>query len=165
MKTRKIISAVIVVLLVLLVTAPVTHSPSKPEQVTSFTEPSPVPTFAPVVVNTPKASRTRTLVVTKPQVKIIKKTSTPRPVSHHHLVSGTDMWDRVSKCESGNNPRSVSSTGKFRGAFQFSLATWHEIGYKGDPIDYSYEYQKSAAKKLYAQSGRGQWPECGRYLP
>lgn len=75
-----------------------------------------------------------------------------------------DVWAALARCESGGNPRAVSSTGKYRGAFQFSIATWQSLGYAGDPIDYSYEVQLEAAKKLQARSGWGQWPSCARQL-
>jgi hypothetical protein len=75
-----------------------------------------------------------------------------------------DVWWALGNCESGNNPKAVSSTGKYRGAFQFSIATWQGIGYAGDPIDHSYATQLEAAKKLQARSGWGQWPSCARKL-
>lgn len=75
-----------------------------------------------------------------------------------------DVWAALARCESGGNPRAVSSSGKYRGAFQFSIATWQGLGYAGDPIDYSYDVQLEAAKKLQARSGWGQWPSCARQL-
>ena len=79
-------------------------------------------------------------------------------------VPAGDVWSALGACESGNNPRAVSSTGKYRGAFQFSIATWQSLGFPGDPIDHSYEVQLQAAKKLQARSGWGQWPSCARKL-
>lgn len=75
-----------------------------------------------------------------------------------------DIWAALARCESGGNPRAVSSSGRYRGAFQFSLATWQSIGYSGDPIDHPYAVQLQAAQKLQAQSGWGQWPSCARQL-
>lgn len=75
-----------------------------------------------------------------------------------------DVWSALGACESGNNPRSVSSTGKYRGAFQFSIATWQSLGYGGDPIEASYEVQLQAAQKLQERSGWGQWPSCSKQL-
>ena len=73
-------------------------------------------------------------------------------------------WAALARCESGGNPRAVSSTGKYRGLYQFSLATWRSVGGSGDPIDNSSSEQTYRAQVLYKRSGRGQWPHCGRYL-
>lgn len=62
------------------------------------------------------------------------------------------------------NPTRVSKSGKYRGAFQFSLATWAGVGETGDPITYTYAHQKAAAIRLQARSGWGQWPTCSRKL-
>lgn len=79
-------------------------------------------------------------------------------------VFGEDVWSQLARCESGGRPQAVSSNGKYFGAFQFSIGTWHGIGESGSPIDYDYEYQLSAAKRLQARSGWGQWPVCSRKL-
>ncbi len=75
-----------------------------------------------------------------------------------------DVFIRLSWCESGGRPDAVSRSGKYLGAFQFSLATWHGIGMPGSPIDYPFEVQLEAAKRLQARSGWGQWPTCARKL-
>lgn len=87
--------------------------------------------------------------------------SRSRPPVRHHF--GLDWW-ALARCESHNNPRDISHTGKFRGAFQFSLSTWHSVGMAGDPIDASYAVQLGAAQKLYRRDGRSPWPYCGRFL-
>ncbi len=75
-----------------------------------------------------------------------------------------DLFIRLSWCESGGRADAVSRSGKYLGAFQFSLATWHGIGMAGSPIDYPYDVQLEAAKRLQARSGWGQWPTCARKL-
>lgn len=75
-----------------------------------------------------------------------------------------DVWAALSRCEAGGRPDAVSRSGKYFGAFQFSLATWHGIGMPGNPIDFPYEVQLEAAKRLQARSGWGQWPTCSRKL-
>lgn len=75
-----------------------------------------------------------------------------------------DVWSALSRCEAGGRPDAVSRSGKYFGAFQFSLATWQGIGMSGNPIDYPYEVQLEAAKRLQARSGWGQWPVCSRKL-
>ncbi|MFP5218244.1 MAG: ubiquitin-like domain-containing protein [Actinomycetes bacterium] len=73
-------------------------------------------------------------------------------------------WGALANCESGGNPRAVSPTGKYRGLYQFSMATWQSVGGQGDPIDNSAGEQTYRAKVLYKRSGAGQWPHCGKYL-
>ena len=73
-------------------------------------------------------------------------------------------WPALARCESGGNPRAGSSTGKYRGLYQFSMATWRSVGGQGDPIDASPDEQTYRAKVLYNRSGAGQWPHCGKYL-
>ncbi len=58
----------------------------------------------------------------------------------------------------------MSSTGRYRGLYQFSLATWAAVGGSGDPVDASTAEQTRRAQILYDRAGRGQWPHCGRYL-
>jgi uncharacterized protein YabE (DUF348 family) len=72
-------------------------------------------------------------------------------------------WAALAKCESGGNPRAVSSTGKYRGLYQFSLSTWAGVGGVGDPIDASPDEQTYRAQLLYQRSGAGQWG-CGSHL-
>lgn len=73
-------------------------------------------------------------------------------------------WAALARCESGGNPRAVSSTGKYRGLYQFSIATWRGVGGSGDPAAASAGEQTYRAQLLYSRSGRGQWPTCGRLL-
>jgi hypothetical protein len=78
------------------------------------------------------------------------------------VVVGDDVWARLARCESGGNPQAVGGRGKFFGAFQFSLRTWHSMGMSGNPVDYSYADQLAAAKRLQARSGWRNWPVCAR---
>lgn len=73
-------------------------------------------------------------------------------------------WPALARCESGGNPRAVNPSGKYRGLYQFSMATWRSVGGQGDPIDNSAGEQTYRAKLLYQRSGAGQWPSCGKYL-
>lgn len=79
-------------------------------------------------------------------------------------ASGEAVWRALGECESHNNPTAVSASGKYRGAFQFSIPTWRSLGYEGDPIEHSYATQLQAAKRLQARSGWDQWPSCARRL-
>ena len=73
-------------------------------------------------------------------------------------------WAALAACESGGNPGAVSATGKYRGLYQFSYATWAGVGGSGDPAAASAGEQTKRAQMLYARSGAGQWPTCGRRL-
>ncbi len=75
-----------------------------------------------------------------------------------------DVWAALAACESGGNANARSAGGRYFGAFQFSLATWHSLGYGGNPTEYSYGEQVAAAQRLQARSGWGQWPRCSRRL-
>ena len=79
-------------------------------------------------------------------------------------VAGGDVWAALANCESHGNPSAVGGGGRYYGAFQFSLTTWHSLGYGGNPVDYPYEVQREAAQRLVARSGWGQFPVCGRRL-
>lgn len=67
----------------------------------------------------------------------------------------------IAACESGGNPRAIGGGGMYRGAYQFSYATWAAVGGTGDPAAASMEEQTRRAAILYARSGPGQWPVCG----
>ena len=65
-------------------------------------------------------------------------------------------------CESGGNYRAVSSSGAYRGAYQFDYGTWAEVGGSGDPAGAHPWEQDYRAARLYAVAGAGRWPVCGR---
>jgi uncharacterized protein YabE (DUF348 family) len=112
-------------------------------------------------------------VVREPVTRIVAVGTKPAPPRQAQTSSaprqstgGADglNWPALARCESGGNPRAVSPTGKYRGLYQFSLATWRSVGGQGDPIDNSAGEQTYRAKVLYNRSGAGQWPHCGKYL-
>jgi hypothetical protein len=67
---------------------------------------------------------------------------------------------RIAKCESGGNPRAIGGGGRYRGKYQFSMATWRAYGGKGDPIDASERTQDRIALRLYRDRGTSPWPNC-----
>ena len=68
----------------------------------------------------------------------------------------------IAQCESGGDPRAVSSNGLYRGKFQFSRSTWKAVGGRGsDPAKASEAHQDRMALRLYRQQGVGPWPSCG----
>ena len=82
-----------------------------------------------------------------------------------------EQWDQVRNCESTHNYAAVNPSGKFRGAYQFSVQTWdwvagiHYPNLVGvDPAAAAPGWQDVMAYALYEMRGAGQWPECGRFL-
>jgi hypothetical protein len=71
---------------------------------------------------------------------------------------------RIAECESGDDPTAVSRTGRYRGKYQFSRATWAALGGKGDPAKAPEATQDAMAAKLLAQRGPSAWPACSRKL-
>lgn len=74
------------------------------------------------------------------------------------------QWAALRNCESGGNYRAVSSSGKYRGAYQFDYRTWAGLGGTGDPAAAPPAEQDTRAKLLYSQRGWRPWPVCGRFL-
>jgi hypothetical protein len=68
----------------------------------------------------------------------------------------------IAQCESGGDPSAVGGGGQFRGKYQFTYATWSAVGGSGDPAAAPEAEQDRRAAQLYASSGAGQWPVCGR---
>lgn len=129
----------------------VSSVPSKERLAAESTTPPSIPH-----TTTPRASRSAH--VTAPKAPRARSAPTPRPV-----LSG-DVWGALAACESGGNPRAVGGGGRYFGAFQFSLGTWHSMGMPGNPVDYSFSAQLAVAQRLQARSGWGQWPHCSRVL-
>lgn len=75
-----------------------------------------------------------------------------------------EQWATLRNCESGGNYQSVSRSGTYRGAYQFSMGTWAGVGGVGDPAAASKANQDLRAKILYSRSGSNPWPVCGRFL-
>ena len=69
--------------------------------------------------------------------------------------------EAIASCESGGDPRSVSSDGTYRGKYQFSYSTWASVGGEGDPAQAGEVEQDRRAAMLYARSGSSPWPVCG----
>jgi resuscitation-promoting factor RpfB len=67
---------------------------------------------------------------------------------------------RIARCESGGNPRAVSSGGAYRGKYQFDRQTWRAIGGHGDPARASEGEQDRRALMLLRARGTSPWPSC-----
>lgn len=72
-------------------------------------------------------------------------------------------WAALRQCESGGDYANKKNP-KYRGAYQFSYATWQTVGGTGDPADASPAEQDMRAQMLYDRAGPGQWPVCGKLL-
>lgn len=100
--------------------------------------------------------------VREPVTEVVAVGTRVRPVARS-TYGGLD-WAALARCESGGDPRAVSSSGRYRGLYQFSLSTWRSVGGTGDPIDHSRDSQTARAYTLYQRDGRAPWPHCGRHL-
>jgi len=69
---------------------------------------------------------------------------------------------RIAQCESGGNPAAISRSGRYRGKYQFSRATWRAMGGTGDPAKAPEAEQDRIAAELYAARGTAPWPSCAR---
>lgn len=69
---------------------------------------------------------------------------------------------RIRQCESGGNYSIVSASGRYRGAYQFSVATWQAMGGTGDPAAASPAEQDQRALMLLRRQGPRAWPVCSR---
>src|SRR5215218_7759920 len=70
--------------------------------------------------------------------------------------------EAIARCESGGDPAAIGGGGQFRGKYQFTYATLAAAGGSGDPAAAPEAEQDRRAAQLYAGSGPGQWPSCGR---
>jgi hypothetical protein len=68
---------------------------------------------------------------------------------------------KIARCESGGDPTAISSSGRFRGKYQFTRATWRAMGGAGDPAKAPEAEQDQRALALYQQRGASPWPVCG----
>jgi len=103
-------------------------------------------------------------VVTQPAVDELVTVGTKEKPASTAVVSADGLnWAALAQCESGGRPDAVSASGKYRGMYQFSQATWNGVGGSGDPAAASVAEQTMRAQMLYARSGAGQWG-CGSHL-
>ena len=89
-----------------------------------------------------------------------------RATVHRFKVRQIPGWGReqlrsIAWCESRNDPRAVSSSGAYRGLYQFSFSTWRAVGGSGDPAAAPRPEQTWRAWVLLKTQGSGHWPVCG----
>jgi len=80
-----------------------------------------------------------------------------------------DGLARLRACESNGRYDVVSSSGTYRGAYQFSRSTWNSVASRHypelhgvDPAGAGMFDQDRMARALWAEQGRSPWPHCGR---
>ncbi|MGI9623579.1 MAG: transglycosylase family protein [Acidimicrobiales bacterium] len=133
--------------------------------------PTPVPAPPVVAQPTPVPAPTPTPV---PQPTPVPPTPTPKPDNGGGGGGGGPteaQWEALRQCESGGNYSILNPSGQYRGAYQFSRATWDWIAgmffpnlVGVDPAQAAPGAQDRMAKKLYETAGWQQWPVCGRHL-
>ena len=117
--------------------------------------PPAAPTAAAPATTTPKA-------VPSPRTAIVPLTELSAPLPD--LPPGgpaPEAWAEVRRCESGGNYRAVSSSGRYRGAYQFDVQTWRGVGGVGDPAAALPIEQDARARLLFNRRGARAWPHCG----
>ena len=82
-----------------------------------------------------------------------------------------EQWAALRHCESGGRYDALSPTGNYRGAYQFSRATWDWVAgvvnpslVGVDPAAAAAADQDAQALALYDMSGPSPWPWCGVHL-
>lgn len=82
-----------------------------------------------------------------------------------------DQWAALRDCESGGDYSIASSSGRYRGAYQFAVTTWDSVAGRNnpslvgvDPAVAAPADQDAMARALYIEAGHGPWPVCGRHL-
>jgi len=90
-----------------------------------------------------------------------KARSAPAAASEVAKTTGAaSLLEAIAACESGGDPARVSSTGTYRGKYQFDRETWRSMGGKGDPAKAPEAEQDARAAKLMEQRGPSAWPAC-----
>ncbi len=119
-----------------------------------------------VNAHTPPPPALPTVVALAAPVRAHAVTLTPAPitpVAPATAAASGGVWSELRHCESGGNYADDTGNGYY-GAYQFSLGTWHGLGFSGLPSSAAPAVQDQAAQELQARSGWGQWPACSRKL-
>jgi resuscitation-promoting factor RpfA len=83
--------------------------------------------------------------------------------AHGAAAASTSTWDKVAKCESGNNWQINTGNGYY-GGLQFSRSTWAAYGgttYAARADLATRAQQILVAERVLAGQGAGAWPVCG----
>lgn len=101
-------------------------------------------------------------IASQPASKPAEEPVAEKPVAEEDAAGGSSRLARIARCESGGDPTAISADGQYRGKYQFSRATWRDVGGKGDPAKAPEAEQDQMAQLLLAQRGTSPWPVCGR---
>ena len=116
---------------------------------------------APGATPTRRGKRAATAVLTTVGAATLAGTMLAAPAAQ--AQSPYAVWDRVARCESGNNWHINTGNG-FYGGLQFSASTWS--GYHGGKYapraDRATRVEQiEVARRVLASQGPGAWPVCG----
>ncbi len=104
----------------------------------------------------PKAAAIANMPVEKP----FKAPAASAGASGHGInLARAGMWDRIARCESGNN-WSISTGNGYYGGLQFNLQTWRSVrgqDFAAYPHHASRAQQITVANRLYAKRGTQPW--------
>jgi hypothetical protein len=67
---------------------------------------------------------------------------------------------RIAECESRGDPTAIGGGGLHRGKYQFTFATWYDMGGRGDPALAPEGEQDRRAALLLLERGTAPWPNC-----
>jgi LysM repeat protein len=79
-------------------------------------------------------------------------------------AASDEVWDKVAKCESGNN-WSINTGNGFQGGLQFTPSTWRGFGgtqFASSAYKATREQQIVVAERVLARQGWNAWPVCSR---
>jgi hypothetical protein len=126
--------------------------------------PATVPTI-PTTTSTTTTTTTAPPPTTTTTTTGVPTTLAPTPLPAAGVPSSplAGVWAELRQCESGGN-YTIDTGNGYYGAYQFSAATWHGLGFTGLPNQAPPAVQDEAAVELQARSGWGQWPACSRRL-
>ena len=143
---------------------------------TTTTTSPPTTTAAPTTTTTTTTSTSTTTTTTVPAEDPAPGEESPEETTTTTEAPAggatPEQWEALRQCESGGRYDALSPGGRYRGAYQFSQATWDwvaswaNVALVGvDPAAASVADQDAQAQALYDRRGSGPWPTCGRYLP
>ncbi|MBW3538185.1 transglycosylase family protein [Candidatus Parcubacteria bacterium] len=123
--------------------------------------PLPAPPPAPAAAASSGSQPARAGKAVQAAASPARKAPTPAPSGSHAAGSSDSGLASIRQCESGGDYGAVSSSGKYRGAYQFDQQTWESVGGSGDPAAALPAEQDQRAAALKQQRGSSPWPNCG----
>ncbi len=129
---------------------------------------TPPTTLAPTTTGAPTATDAPAGTVA-PSTTVADTTTTAAPDGSG--APSAAQWEALRQCESGGRYDAVNPNGRYRGAYQFSRATWDWVAGIAnsaligiDPAAAAPADQDAQALALWNLRGSGPWPTCGVHL-